>query len=118
MRRSRLFVAALAIAFLVPALPAQTVTDGSTAPPVHRSPTIRERNRLQQGRIGQGINNGSLTAGEASRLEHQEAGLNRREARMAASGGKLTRGERVAINKQQNAMSRKIYRAKHNGRRR
>ncbi|MFB3917299.1 MAG: hypothetical protein ACE14M_11255 [Terriglobales bacterium] len=113
----KLFVIALGIAFLVPALPAQTATNTApvVAPPVHRPLTIRERNRLQQKRIREGVKSGSLTAGEAARLERQERQLYRREARMAASGGKLTRGERIAIQRQQDAMSRKIYRAKHNG---
>ncbi len=80
-------------------------------PPV--TGTITARDRRQQQRIGEGIENGSLTAREASRLERQEANLNRREAKMTASGGGLTRGERNAINHQQNTMSRRIYRQKH-----
>ncbi len=82
-----------------------------TQPPV--TGKITERDRLQQERIGQGIKSGSLTPAESARLERQEANLNHREARMAASGGKLTQGERNAINRQQNQMSRRIYREKH-----
>ncbi len=80
-------------------------------PPVTGKITARDRE--QQKRIGEGIENGSLTAREAAKLERQESNLNRREARMAASGGKLTQGEKNAINRQQNNMSRMIYREKH-----
>jgi hypothetical protein len=37
---------------------------------------------------------------------------------MRSSGGKFTRGERTAIQKQLNGTSRAIYRDKHNARRR
>jgi hypothetical protein len=85
-------------------------------PPVNNQITARDR--AQQKRIGQGIESGSLTPREASRLERQESNLNHREAKMAASGGKLTQGERNAINRQQNNMSRKIYRQKHDAQKR
>ncbi|MFB3813968.1 MAG: hypothetical protein ACE14L_07630 [Terriglobales bacterium] len=85
--------------------------DNQVQPPV--TGPITARNRAQQMRIGQGIQNGSLTAAEAARLERQEANLNRREAHMASNG--LTRGERRAITVQQNNMSRRIYRQKHDG---
>jgi hypothetical protein len=78
---------------------------------------VNARDRLQQERIGQGVKNGSLTAGEAANLEHKEAGLNREQRNMrAANGGTLTPGERARVNRQQNNMSRQIYRKKHNGR--
>jgi hypothetical protein len=78
---------------------------------------VNARDRLQQKRIGQGVKNGSLTAGEAANLEHKEAGLNREQRNMrAANGGTLTPGERARVNRQQNNMSRQIYRKKHNGR--
>lgn len=77
---------------------------------------IDARQRMQQQRIGRGIQNGSLTAREASNLERKEAGVERRENRMQASGGKFTRGERNAVNRQLNNTSRQIYSKKHNGR--
>jgi hypothetical protein len=76
--------------------------------------TINQRKENQQQRIGNGVENGSLTAGEASRLEKKEAGLNREERRMK-SDGNFTRAERARIQRQQNAMSRQIYRQKHDG---
>ena len=76
---------------------------------------IRQRQENQQDRIGEGVENGSLTPKETSRLEHQETRLNKEIRRDRKSGGGLSPQERRQINHQQNVMSRKIYRAKHNG---
>ena len=77
--------------------------------------TINQRRENQQDRIAQGIKSGSLTAGEAARLETKEARLNReiRDDR-EDHHGHLTKAERAQINRQQNKLSRQIYRAKHN----
>lgn len=74
-----------------------------------------ERRENQQERIGNGVANGALTAGETTRLERQEAGINHeiRHDRLA-NGGALTNQEKRQINRQQNRMSREIYRDKHN----
>ena len=79
---------------------------------------VGKRAENQQDRIAQGIKSGQLTAGEASNLEHKEAGINR-EVRndRAANGGKLTGQERAQVNRQQNRVSSQIYNKKHNGRR-
>lgn len=77
---------------------------------------VAARERMQQQRIGQGIKSGSLTAGEASRLEGNEARLNREVRRDRISGGGLSPAERAKINAQQNGMSKRIYAKKHNGR--
>ena len=79
---------------------------------------VGKRAENQQDRIAQGIKSGQLTAGEASNLEHKEAGINR-EVRndRAANGGHLTQQERNQVNRQQNRVSKQIYRDKHNGRR-
>jgi hypothetical protein len=53
-----------------------------------------------------------MTAGEAARVEKNEANINDR----AANGGKLTGAEKAQINHQQNQESRQIYRTKHNAR--
>ncbi len=78
---------------------------------------IGRREQNQQDRIAQGVRSGQLTAGETSRLENREQGINR-EARAdrQANGGRLTRADRRAINQSQNRTSRAIYRDKHNGR--
>jgi hypothetical protein len=79
---------------------------------------VGKRAENQQDRIAQGIKSGQLTAGEASNLEHKEAGINR-EVRTdrAANGGNLTQQERAQVNRQQNRLSNQIYNKKHNGRR-
>ena len=78
--------------------------------------TVGQRRENQQDRIGQGVQSGQLTAGETSRLEGREAHLNK-EIRndRAANGGHLTGKERARVNRQQNRISRSIYRDKHNG---
>lgn len=80
---------------------------------------VGARQRAQQKRIGEGIESGQLTAGEATRLEHREAGINREVSGMRqANGGQLTAGERKLVNRQQNRTSRAIYRQKHDAQRR
>jgi hypothetical protein len=76
---------------------------------------IRQRQENQQDRIGEGVENGSLTPKETSQLERKETRLNKEIRRDRKSGGGLSPQERRQINHQQNVMSRKIYRAKHNG---
>ena len=79
--------------------------------------TINQRKENQQDRIAQGVKSGQLTAGETSRLEHQEAAINHEERAMRAQdNGHLTKADRSLINKQQNQESKRIYRAKHNAR--
>jgi methionine-rich copper-binding protein CopC len=77
---------------------------------------VNDRERNQQQRIGQGVESGSLTAGETAHLEKQEAGINK-EVRQdrKANGGKLTPQEHAQVNRQQNRESNRIYRDKHNG---
>jgi hypothetical protein len=78
---------------------------------------VGQRERLQQERIAQGVKSGQLTAGEAARLEHREAAINKEvHNERAANGGKLTPSERRQVNRQENRTSRAIYRKKHNGR--
>jgi hypothetical protein len=84
-------------------------------PPVTNQVNARDRN--QQKRIGEGLENGSLTAGEAANLEHKEAKINKEERTdRTANGGTLTPAEKAKINRQQNKVSKQIYNKKHNGR--
>jgi phage-related tail fiber protein len=77
---------------------------------------IHDRKENQQDRIGNGVENGSLTSGETSRLEHQESHLNKEiRADRRANGGNLTNNEKRQVNRQQNHLSREIHRDKHNG---
>ena len=77
---------------------------------------VNERQRNQQKRIGEGVENGSLTPGETARLEKQEAAIHHEvKTERKANGGTLTAKERRQVNRQQNRESARIYRAKHNG---
>lgn len=71
------------------------------------------RERKQQKRIGEGVENGSLTAKETAKLEKREARLHREIKRDRADGPGLTPKERAKIEKQQDKLSRDIYREKH-----
>ena len=75
---------------------------------------IAQRKENQQQRIGQGVRSGQLTAGETARLERREAGLNREIRGMRqVNGGSLTPREQALVNRQQDRLSRGIYRQKH-----
>lgn len=87
----------------------------STPTPGKNDYDIQQRKVDQQQRIGNGVKSGQLTAGETSRLEHQEAGINKEERGMRAQdNGHLTKQDRKTIHHQQNQESRRIYRDKHN----
>jgi len=94
------------------------------APMIAQTPTpgahdynINQRKGDQQDRIGNGVKNGKLTAGQTAHLEHQEAGINKEEHGMRAQdNGHLTKQDRQTIHAQQNQESRRIYRDKHDGR--
>ncbi len=78
--------------------------------------TINERQRNQQKRIGQGVENGSLTPAETARLEKQEAAIHHEvKSERKANGGTLTAQERRQVTRQQNRVSKRIYRQKHDG---
>ncbi len=75
---------------------------------------MNERQRNQQKRIGEGVENGSLTPGETAHLEKQEAAIHHEvKTDRQANGGTLTAQERRQVNRQQNRESRRIYRQKH-----
>ena len=84
--------------------------------PVQAENRVQQRKENQQARIGQGVQGGSLTAGETANLEHKESNLNKEiRTDRAANGGTLTNKEKVQVNRQQNKLSRQIYKDKHNG---
>ena len=77
---------------------------------------VNDRQRNQQKRIGEGVENGSLTPGETAHLEKQEAAIHHEvKTERKANGGTLTAKERRQVNRQQNRESARIYRDKHNG---
>jgi hypothetical protein len=76
---------------------------------------VNNREERQQQRIANGIQNGSLNPKEASNLEKRESALqNREQADMAKHNGHLTKAEQDRLNRQENRISRSIYRDKHN----
>ncbi len=102
------YTLAVVIASLTLAVPAAFAQ--STNTPAEQK--IEQRMDNQQQRIGNGVENGSLTAGEAARIEKREANLNREVNRMEKDGNLSPREQRI-INRQQNALSHNIYNQKH-----
>jgi len=97
----KLLAAALIVSTAAPALAAE----------------VDRREAHQQGRVAQGIESGRLTPHETARLERREAGAHRQiQNERRANHGRLTRAERRQVNHEQNRLSHRIYRAKHNGR--
>lgn len=100
----------LAGALAVFAVPAFSQTDNP-------APVVNQRKENQQDRIANGVQSGQLTAGETKNLEKKEAGLNAEENRMEKrDDGNLTAADKARLTRQQNRMSRQIYRDKHNAR--
>jgi hypothetical protein len=104
-RRKGLMIIVAIIALLI------LVAIGALAQDPQGNRTIRQRQQLQQQRIGQGVESGQLTAGEAARLERKEAQLNRQVRRMRQDG--LTDAERARIDQRQDHLSRQIAGEKH-----
>ena len=102
--------AILSIAFVALAAATYAQAPASTA-----TPRIDRREANQQKRIGEGIENGSVTPREGARLEREEGKIKRDEAR-AKADGKVTPGERAHLSREENRVSRDIYRKKHNAR--
>ncbi|MBI4892275.1 MAG: hypothetical protein HY821_16735 [Acidobacteria bacterium] len=78
--------------------------------------TVARRQWDQQQRIGQGVHSGSLTAGEAARLEREEGRAAARIHRDRVDGGAFSAAERARAQRSLDRLSSDIYRLKHNGR--
>jgi hypothetical protein len=75
---------------------------------------VNQREQNQQDRIANGLKNGTLNAKQASNLEKREAAVQNREQKdMAKNNGHLTKAEQNGINRQQNRISKSIYKDKH-----
>jgi hypothetical protein len=75
---------------------------------------VNGREANQQNRIANGVKSGSLTPRQTSNLEKREAGVQNREKKdMATHNGHLTKAEQNGINRQQNRISKSIYKDKH-----
>jgi len=108
-RTVRISIFGSALAML--ALP--VVAQNSSSAPTGQ--TIQQRKENQQDRIGQGVQSGELTAGEAANLEKKEATVNQEERDMRKlDNGKLTASDKKTLNQQQNQLSNQIYKDKHN----
>jgi len=97
---------------------AQTSTSGA-GPGVHdpghpRVNQVNRREGRQQQRIANGISSGKLNSRQATNLEKRETSVQNREQKdMAAHNGHLTKAEQRGINRQQNRISKSIYKDKH-----
>jgi len=98
---------------------AQTTTTSGAGPgvvdPGHpRVNQVNSRETRQQNRIANGVKNGSLSPKQTANLEKREASVQSREQKdMAAHNGHLTKAEQNGINRQQNRISKSIYKDKH-----
>jgi len=97
---------------------AQTSTSGAgpgVVDPGH--PRVNEVNRRegrQQQRIGNGLESGKLNSKQATNLEKRETSVQNREKKdMSQHNGHLTKAEQKGINRQQNRISKSIYKDKH-----
>jgi hypothetical protein len=101
---------------------AQTATTSTTSgagagvvDPGHpRVNQVNRRETRQQNRIANGVKSGSLSPKQTANLEKREASVQNREQKdMAAHNGHLTKAEQKGINRQQNRISKSIYKDKH-----
>lgn len=76
------------------------------------TPKVTKRQAKQQARIYEGVKSGELTPKEYNRLERQEGKIAADKAK-AKSDGVVTGKERAKLHREQNAVSRHIYRQKH-----
>ena len=89
---------------------------GGVSSVLARDNEINERQRNQQKRIGEAVENGTLSPGETAHLEKQEAAIHHEvKTDRKANGGTLTAKERRQVNRQQNRESARIYKQKHDG---
>ncbi len=95
---------------LVAALAITSVANAQT-----RTPVINHRQHTQERRINQGVRSGRLTRNEAGHLRNDERRI-RAEKRTAMAEGRMGPRERRHIRRQENRVSRRIYRDKHNAR--
>jgi CRISPR/Cas system-associated endoribonuclease Cas2 len=90
--------------------------DNAVVEPGHpRVNEVNQRLENQQQRIQNGIEQGTVTPGEAKRLESSEGKIQQKEAvDMAKHDGHLTKLEQRQLNRQENRVSARIHHARHN----
>jgi len=107
---------AAAAIMLCGALASTASAAGTTGPNINERRarhSINARQREQQKRIGEGVENGSLTPREAQRLEREQARFSQQEARLRQGG--LSPRERERLEDEQDRLSRQIRNQKHDG---
>ena len=83
--------------------------DGAFAQTHPRREQVNERLATQNQRIKSEVAAGDLTAKQGARLHRDDRRIRREERLMAAqNGGHITKGEQRVLNRQENAVSRKI----------
>lgn len=87
------------------------VASADTKPGV-RDPRINARQQVQRERIQQGVRSGELTRRETVKAREDQRDIRQLEGAYK-SDGKLTRGERRDLSREQNQASRQLYRDKH-----
>lgn len=98
---------------------AQTTTTSGAGPgvvdPGHpRVNEVNQREQNQQNRVANGLKNGTMNSKQAANVERRETAVqNREKADMAKNNGHLTKAEQNGINRQQNRISKTIYKDKH-----
>ncbi len=98
---------------------AQTSTTSGAGPgvvdPGHpRVNEVNQREENQQQRIGNGVKSGKLNSQQTANLEKRETSVQNREQKdMSQHNGHLTKAEQKGINRQQNRVSKTIYKDKH-----
>jgi Skp family chaperone for outer membrane proteins len=98
--KTRILAALVALAVVLPAA-AQNAT-----------PKVDARQANQEARIQQGVQSGSLTGKEASKLEKGQDKVAQKEAK-AKADGKVTKKERAKLAKSQDKQGKKIAKQKH-----
>ena len=82
--------------------------------PATKPAVIHKRKEVQQKRIANGVENGSLTAKETAKLEAREVHNNKVIAsERAANGGTLTQAQKRQAARRQNSISKDIEKQKH-----
>ncbi len=79
--------------------------------------TVNNREANQQQRIANGIGNGQMTAGEATRAEQRQQNINKQvRTDRQANGGQLNQQQRQQVQHEQNRASQQIHNDNHNER--
>jgi hypothetical protein len=97
-----------------PSTPPSEAGPGIVDPGHPRVNEVNAREENQQDRIAQGIKNGTLSPTESANLEKGEARIEKQEANdMSKDNGHLTKQEQGQLNREENRLSGRIYRDKH-----